>query len=251
MVDGLFDYLPKEKIVAALERSPGNEIDSGKFASPESSAALAVNAFGFFVNRPHDLPEIPETDECGWPSRYVAIEECVRFPWSGGHHPWLDAFVETETHIVGIESKRFEPFRTKPKVEFSGAYWRNVWGDSMGAFKTMRDRLVEGDLIFERLDAAQLVKHAFGLRTEGQRRGKWPHLVYLYAEPTSWPDGRQVDDSASELHVHEAQRFAAEVKGAEVIVTNCTYRALLSKWQNSSVAELRAHACNVLRSFEP
>ena len=34
----------------------GNEIATGKFDSPESSAALAANAFGFFLQRASELP---------------------------------------------------------------------------------------------------------------------------------------------------------------------------------------------------
>jgi hypothetical protein len=30
MSDALFDYLPKEEIIAAFARSPGNELASGK-----------------------------------------------------------------------------------------------------------------------------------------------------------------------------------------------------------------------------
>ncbi len=56
MTDDLFPYLPKDEIIAAFERSPGNEIRSGKFSSEKSSAALAANTFGLFINRPRDLP---------------------------------------------------------------------------------------------------------------------------------------------------------------------------------------------------
>ena len=41
--------VPAEAVLAALGRSPGNELTSGKFASPESSAALAVNVAILFV----------------------------------------------------------------------------------------------------------------------------------------------------------------------------------------------------------
>ena len=51
--------LPVDALLAALRRSPGNELDSGKFASPDSSSALAVNAFGWFLERPADLPPLP------------------------------------------------------------------------------------------------------------------------------------------------------------------------------------------------
>ena len=123
MSDTLFPYLPREKILHALKKSPGNEVASGKFDSPESSAALAINTFGFFLERPADLPTLPGLERRGWPAKQVRIEQCVRFPWRGGHHPWLDAFVETETQIIGIESKRYEPFRSKSKVTFSETYW--------------------------------------------------------------------------------------------------------------------------------
>ncbi len=55
----LFDYLPVDRILDAFAKAPGNEIDSEKLSSPESSAALAANTFGLFLGRPHDLPPIP------------------------------------------------------------------------------------------------------------------------------------------------------------------------------------------------
>ena len=51
--------LPVEAILTALAAAPGNELKSGKFDSPESSSALAVNAFGWFINRPDMLPMLP------------------------------------------------------------------------------------------------------------------------------------------------------------------------------------------------
>ena len=43
--------VPGPEIEAILEAASGNEIGTGKFDNPESSAALAANAFGFFLNR--------------------------------------------------------------------------------------------------------------------------------------------------------------------------------------------------------
>jgi hypothetical protein len=43
--------VPEGLIRAALSRAGGHEITSGKFMSPESSAALAVNTFGWFLER--------------------------------------------------------------------------------------------------------------------------------------------------------------------------------------------------------
>ena len=51
--------LPEDLILAALSRSPGHELRTGKFDGPESSAALVANAFGWFLQRPALLPALP------------------------------------------------------------------------------------------------------------------------------------------------------------------------------------------------
>ena len=48
--------VPGPQVEAAYREAPGNEIETGKFDHPESSARLAANAFGFFLDRPEDLP---------------------------------------------------------------------------------------------------------------------------------------------------------------------------------------------------
>ena len=184
----LLPGLPEEDILDALNAAAGNEVESGKFASPESSSALAVNAFGWFLKRPEAPPPLPGL-HAAWPARDVRLEAEIRFPWSGGRHPWLDVVVVTDTHLVGIESKRYEPCRTRKKEPgLSEAYDRPVWGDHMRGYCSVRDEVKAGRLRYEALDAPQLVKHAFGLRTAVHRdggpfRGLTPVLVYLYAEP--------------------------------------------------------------------
>src|SRR6185312_10419295 len=51
----LLDHLPKDAILARYQAAGGRELASGKFASPESSAALVANAFGLFAERPEML----------------------------------------------------------------------------------------------------------------------------------------------------------------------------------------------------
>ena len=62
MPNPFLDYLPIEKICNALKKAPGNERDRGKISNPESSAALAANTFGLFIEHPDDLPAIPGTE---------------------------------------------------------------------------------------------------------------------------------------------------------------------------------------------
>ena len=76
------EFLPgisAQLVRAAYTAAPGNEIDSGKLHSPDSSAALAVNALGWFIDRPGLLPPFPGAEAAG-PAESVEIECCARFP---------------------------------------------------------------------------------------------------------------------------------------------------------------------------
>jgi hypothetical protein len=180
----------------------------------------------------------------------VRLEHSLRFPWSGGRHPWLDAVIETPTHLIGVESKRFEPYRAHKAATFSAAFWRRVWGERMTRFEAMRDRLSDGS-VFDRLDAAQLVKHAFGLVSEVERRAAplKAVLVYLYADPAHWPSGREVDPAAKATHGASLARFADAVRGDAVDFVVLTYRQLLDSWGRSGDDAVAGHADAVRRHF--
>lgn len=170
----------------------------------------------------------------------------MRFPWRGGRHPWLDAAVETSCHVIGVESKRFEPFRDAKTINLSDAYDRDVWGDRMTPFTAMRHRLRAGDGGYHHLDAAQLVKHAFGLVTEGRRLGKAPVLLYLYAEPTRRGD-MPIPADAIERHRAEIADFAVAVADAEVRFATCSWREWLAGWTDDA----RNHADALIARFRP
>jgi len=240
----LLPGVPEDYVRGRLTAGGGKEIKSGKFMSPDSSAALAVNAFAWFHPQPAILPPIPGTEDAGWPPVRVEVEYCARFPWPGGRHPWLDAFIETATHIVGVESKRHEPFRDKKTVRLSKAYDRS-WGEHMGAYEAMRDHLRSGKAPFVHLDAAQLVKHAFGLITESDRKGeKKPILVYLYAEPSCWPT------EAIERHRAEIDTFTRAVNGAAVRFSSLRWGDWLASWPARGNAPLATHRKNLINRFD-
>ena len=222
----------------------GNEIASGKLNHPESSAALAVNAFGWFIERPALLPALPQIEGAGLPTM-VDVEFCARFPWPGGRHPWLDAVIETSTHLIGVESKRFEPFRDAKQVALAAAYDRPVWGNRMTRFEAMRDNLRSGVWRCKHLDAAQLVKHAFGLVTEARRRRRKPVLFYIFAEPAT-RGGRLIADADRARHREEIARFGEAVAGDEVRFVSCSYAEWLDRWTCEGVA---AHAAALRARF--
>jgi hypothetical protein len=244
----LLPGIPVEHVMERLAQAGGNEIESGKLASPESSAALAVNCFGWFIPRPERLPALPGLDHAGIP-HLVDVEFCARFPWRGGTHPWLDAVVQTPTRLIGVESKRFEPFRDAKKVDFSPAYDGDVWGPDMKRFERLRDRLRSGMTQFKYLDAAQLVKHAFGLVTVARRRKLSPALFYLFAEP-GFRAGQPIDPNAIMAHRREVAAFAAAVAGDEVEFSFSSYRDWLSLWPTGQL-DLASHRDAVLEQFAP
>lgn len=239
--------VPAAAVLAALARSPGNEIASGKFASPESSAALAVNAFGWFLDRPRSMLPLPGVP-MGLPET-VEIEAEMRFPWSGGRHPWQDAMISTATTLVGIESKRYEPFRPGKVTTFSEAFDSRDWGPGMARFTALRLALAEGRQSYRCRDAVQLVKHAYALRTQGVKRGLGAVLVYLHAAPATWASGKPVSPDAIARHQAAIADFARAVRGDAVTFVPLPWSELLAQW--SEVSALTAHAAAIRGRFGP
>lgn len=245
------EFLPGVDAAHVTERlrlAGGKEIETGKLLSSESSAALAVNTFGWFISRPRVLPNFPGLVFDAPPDN-VDVEYCARFPWRGGRHPWLDAVVETPAMLIGVESKRYEPFRDRKWASLSEAYDRPVWGSGMRPFEDMRDRLRKVPDAFRYLDAAQLVKHAFGLVTDGARKQKPATLVYLFAEPSHLA-GRPIPPEALEAHRREVAEFKAAVAGAKVVFHALSYRIWLDCWYSIS-PEIASHAEALTTRFDP
>ncbi len=240
--------VPVEHVLRRLSRADGQEIESGKFASAESSAALAVNCFGWFIPRFELFPAFSVLPDVG-KVELVDVEFCARFPWSGGKHPWLDAVVQSAGTLIGVESKRYEPFRDRKRINLSTAYDRDVWSSRMKRFENLRDLLRLGEIKFKHLDAAQLLKHAFGLVTEGRRRGRAPVPLYIYAEPSK-RGGKQIDEKVIKAHRHETELFAELVAGDEVLFAHISYRDWLQSWR-ADVPELCAHRDAVLEHYAP
>lgn len=235
--------VPVDKVTTKLSAAAGNELESGKLESPNSCSALAVNAFGWFMGEPARLPHLP--GQIG-EAQEVDIEFQARFPWSGGKHPWLDAAVITSSQLIGVESKRFEPFRGAKAAKLSDAYERPVWGDHMGPFEDLRDQLKQRQLKYKFLDATQLVKHAFGLVTEAGRRGLEPMLVYIFLEPAEM-GAKSISTDVHDAHRKEIADFATRVDGAVVGFNAISYADWLAHWpKDGAVGE---HAQNLRERF--
>src|SRR5688500_7232141 len=71
--------VPAEHVLDRLDKAGGDEVGSRKFISPDSSAALSVNTFGWFIGRPALLPALPGM-KSGISPLLVEVEYCARFP---------------------------------------------------------------------------------------------------------------------------------------------------------------------------
>ena len=126
----------------------------------------------------------------------------------------------------------------------------------MKGFEQIRDSLRDDARRYGFLDAAQLVKHAFALRSQVHRSGVHcglkPILFYIHADPEYWPRTEErVDVAAKAGHRDEIARFARLVEGDEVVFVSCPYQRLLEAWRHDHGQEIRAHAAAVMARFAP
>ena len=228
--------VPAEAVMAALGRLPGSDLDS-----PDSSSALVANTFGWFLDRPRQLLPFPGVP-MGLPET-VELGTEMQLPMRGVRHPRLDAAVTTPTTLVGIVSKRYQPFRPAKVTTFTEPFDGRDWGPGMAHYGALRKALVAGQQSFRHLDAVTLVKQAYALRTQAVKRARGAVLVYLHAEPQNWASGKPVDTKAIARHRAEVTSFARAVKGDDLTFVALTWAELLAQW--SKTPALVAHAAAV------
>ena len=225
-----------DAVLAALARLPGSDFDS-----PDSSSALVANTFGWFLTRPRQLLPLPGVP-MGLPET-VELGTEMQLPMRGTRHPRFDAVVTTPTTLVGIVSKRYQPFRPAKAVAFTEPFDARDWGPGMARFGALRKALTSGQQTYRHLDAVTLVKQAYALRTQSVKRARGAVLVYLYAEPQTWANAKPVDPKAIARHRAEVTSFARAVKGDDVTFVSLTWAELLAQW--SKTPALVAHTAAV------
>ena len=237
MTDPVFlPGVPADAVLAALAKLPGVDLDS-----PDSSAALVANGLGWFLDRPRQLPPLPGVP-MGLPET-VELGVELQLPLRGVRHPRLDATVTTPTTLVGIASKRYQPFRPAKAVSFTEPFDARDWGRGMARFGALRKALTAGQQTYRQLDAVTLVKQAYALRTQSVKRARGAVLVYVHAEPQNWASGKPVEPAAIARHRTEVASFARAVKGDDVAFVALTWAELLAQW--SKIPALVAHTAAV------
>ena len=233
--DILLPMVSPEDFEADLSAGNGNELQT-KFRAVHSSSALAVNAFAPFRRR---IGELALLGHRGFSS--LAFEQKCPTGLRRGTPPNLDVLVSGESEVVGIESKLTE-YLTSHRARFSPAYAEQIQDRrrEQSYFREML-RLIEEPVSYVWLDAAQLIKHAFGLaRTIGERPAT---LLYLFWEPAN--------PSASPVfaeHRREIAAFAERVAGATPVFRAMSYPELWSSWKDAGQQDWLARHIEDLRA---
>jgi hypothetical protein len=132
--------------------------------------------------------------------------------------------VELNVTVVEFDAATFE-WMKKKAANLSESYEALKPDDSHSPFKQWFDEMLELRAEPDRynhIDAAQLIKHAFGLLRHFKMRNAV--LVYLYWEPRNrdkWPQ--------CEEHRKEAEALASKVRASCVKLSPISYRELWSQ----------------------
>lgn len=242
--DNLVPCVRLDQFEADLRRGDGDELRM-KFCAVHSSAALVVNTFAPFRDRPYDL----EILDMRGATRVEFERKAPIFP--RGKAPNLDVWIEFANGVIAIESKLSE-YLTPTPLRFSATYdklasfpcdpgWWTAFTEARNDAKARRRSC---------LDRGQLVKHYLGVRTghgtQQQEGGQAPvpiALLYLFWEPLNWQDVPECRQ-----HRQEVEAFARTVADGSIAFRWMTYSDLWSEWLG--VPALRDHARNLKARYE-
>jgi hypothetical protein len=210
-----------EDFEADLRQGDGNEL-GGKIRAAHSSSALAVNCFAPF-RRYAEALWLPQGD--GF--ELLGFEQKCSHGIAGRRSPNLDVMLNGPDGRVAIESKCLEYLNPHP-ASFAPIYDSGIQDarrDS-GWFREMC-RLCKEPSRYRYLDAAQLIKHAFGLLHTFP--GGKNVLLYLFWEPLD-PEGHPCFAE----HRAEIEAFAQVVSGGALGFASLSYPQLWRAWSAGS-----------------
>jgi hypothetical protein len=197
----------------------GKDDARGKIQALHSSAALACNVFDYWRGR--DLGVLQAAFGFDSPLCGLAFEQ--KFPTGlRGKPPNLDlVFCASDGEILAVESKFSEAYsRILQKRPFNGKYFpqkSRLWTNhGLEGCQVLAEKIQEGLVTYQRLDALQLLKHVLGLAHNEKR---W-RLFYL------WYD---VGGDAGKAHASEVADFQAKLAGDSVKLSSLTYQTLFSR----------------------
>jgi hypothetical protein len=218
LADNLVDGLSLDDFQADFAEGAGQELE-GKMRAAYSSSALAVNCFGRWASDPSSLTICGQTG-------FSKLQFEAKCPTGVGRMPpHLDLVLTGPDGVLAIESKCTE-YMNSHKAKFADAYVDNItdhrtktgWYAEMLTLREQPDK-------YRFLDAAQLIKHYFGLAHT------YPEtpitLIYLFWEPANGGDFNDIKKHRAEINI-----FSEAVANSEVSFQSLSYPELWEGWES-------------------
>ncbi|HRY26634.1 MAG TPA: hypothetical protein P5558_19860 [Geminicoccaceae bacterium] len=206
--------------------------DPVRLRQPESAAAMALNSFLVWRERPRDL-------RLGERNGFTELRFAARCPTGvRGTPPYLDLIAANGEALVTVTARGPEYLARKPS-RLARAYADISLPEAMQGWQALLQDLLDEPGRFRHVDAASLVKNAIGIfRTFPGHRAT---LLYLFWEPES--------AEALDFHRHrvELQTILQQVDGSAVTLQAQSFAELWHDWERrfdtpwlrAMVAELR------------
>ncbi|MCU1530372.1 MAG: hypothetical protein JWP75_4135 [Frondihabitans sp.] len=235
-----FSATTRDAIQADLVGKGGSELaaraaGTPKFHAAHSSAALAANVFGPFLDKRNGIP-LGEDYFTGETHLEVECATGLR-----GTPPTLDCLVDGP-RVLAVESKCTETFGAHA-AGFSEAY-TNAMASAHPTWRAEYHRLRDDPNRYRHLDAAQLIKHYVGLRNGFP--GRPLVLAYLYWTPTN-----SDDIAACCIHLAELAEFSTHVNDPNLQFIAMSYRELWADWASPDRPTwLRRHVASLRRRYD-
>ncbi|MDO8212930.1 DUF429 domain-containing protein [Conexibacter sp. CPCC 206217] len=236
-----FSQATKAAIRRDLSGKGGSELvaragAAAKFHAAHSSACLAANVFGPWLDEREGVPFGDGT----FAGTTGLERECAT--GLRGTPPTLDWLVEGP-RVLAVESKCTEHLSAH-EASFSPAYEARVGELAHMTWRREYERLVADPRRYRHLDAAQLVKHYLGVKREFS--GRPVTLAYLYWEPLN------ADEiTVCSIHAAEVNEFASKVGDPQVVFVALTHRQLWDEWAaDGQPTWLREHAAALRRRYD-
>ncbi len=238
LADNLIDGVAEIQFMDDFAGGAGRELE-GKMRAAYSSSALAVNCFARWRTAPVGLRLAGHTN-------FDRLQFEAKCPTGlqGGMPPHLDLLLTGPNRILAVESKCTEHL-TEHTAIFSDAYRKQITDGrrESGWFQEMETLRAQPHK-YRFLDAAQLIKHYFGLaRTYPDREVT---LLYLFWEPANADDYLMFAE-----HRQETAVFLNAVAGSPISFTAQSYPELWAEWsEDLEPSWLKAHLANLRARYE-
>lgn len=213
-----------------------------KFMQPHSSAALLFNCFVPLLQYPSDLNFFKHEVFAK-----IEFEKKCYIGLSSPTCACLDIVLSSNSQVIGIESKLIEHLGNKT-VEFNCKYRKQIQDErrNQGYFKEMRQLEMEQQMgkpcRYRHLDAAQLIKHAFGLSKTFKNETK--QLLYIFWEPINWQSHQVFIDHRSEI-----KEFSNRVQGSFPAFHYISYPELWARLRQEASSLLCDHIDQLERRY--